>query len=371
MTHILVKDPAELVLPPGYLAIDTEFHSEKRYIPRLHLIQVRGEEGPAYLIDPHIPGLLEEVAGPLNSHPWILHAGRVDLLLLQLALGAVPEQVLDTQICAGLIAPTYPDGLARLCADRLDRPLDKGQTLSDWAKRPLSPDQLRYAANDVANLHALWNNLHAEAQDRGRASVVLAACTSARADALTENAPELAWLSLPGRQGLRAERAVVLQDLAAWRERLARELNQPPGSILNNRVLFDLAKRRPTTHEALLAGRRAPRSSLSRHADILLERIAIATSLPKHEQPRTIEKGSLSDARLSWLNAWATIHATTERWSTRLVLPSRALERIAMGEDPDEVLAPWQAELAGHRLRQDLVSEEGLRCPGIAEKEFS
>ncbi|MCA9573561.1 MAG: hypothetical protein KC656_37255, partial [Myxococcales bacterium] len=129
MSHVLLDDPAALDLPDGPIALDTEFHAEKRYVPSLHLIQVRGTSGPAYLVDPHVPGMLEGVRDALLAHSWIVHAGRIDLELLRIALGAVPEEVLDTQIAAGLVASDYPNSLAYLLGRRLGVGIDKSETL--------------------------------------------------------------------------------------------------------------------------------------------------------------------------------------------------------------------------------------------------
>ncbi len=370
---MLLSDPAELELPDGPIAIDTEFHSEKRYVPRLHLVQVRGVEGPAWLIDPHLPGMLDGVAPVLRAHAWILHAGRVDLQLLVRALGGVPEVVHDTQIAAGLVSTVYPAGLASLLESRLGLELDKSETLSDWSRRPLSDRQLGYAAGDVAHLHALWAHLVAEARDLQREDAVHGACREARDTAITAPPVEQAWTHLAGYHRAVPERAVVLEELAAWREQVARDHDQPPGSVLSNRVLFDLAKRRPCTKESLLAGRRAPRGALNRHADDLLDRIRRAVERPREYWPATCPKGSLAEARLAWLTAFALARGSEDGWSGQLVFPEAS--RIALATervDPssESFLAPWRRELLGPSLHAAIdpsdPSRMGLPYPAGA-----
>ncbi|MEZ4317997.1 MAG: HRDC domain-containing protein [Myxococcota bacterium] len=362
---MLVRRPADLALPDGVLALDTEFHTEKRYVPRLHLIQVRAPTGPAFLIDPHVPGLLEGVAPVLLGRPWIVHAGRVDLELLALALGGVPEVVLDTQIAAGLLSSRYPMSLERLLGEHLGVAIDKSETLSDWSQRPLAEAQLAYAAADVAHLHDLWAALDQKAEALGRADAVRDASATARREALEPRPLDDAWLDLPGRRPLTPERAVVLRELAAWREATARATNQPPGSVLGNHVLFDLAKRRPLTPEALLSGRRSPKAALTRYSDEILACVARASGSPAVAVPPTFPAGSVFEARLAWLEAYAVAHGLAESWSARLVLPGPALEAIAHGMQAADVLHGWQHRLAGAKLDAVLAGEGGIPCPRI------
>lgn len=364
MKFTLLADPAQLELPPDLpIAVDTEFHGENRYIPRLHLIQLRMADGPTWLIDPHVPGMLAGVADAMCSVPWIVHAGQLDLALLVRALGRVPDIILDTQIAAGLLRPDYPAGLARLLDERLDVKVDKTESTSDWSRRPLQDRQLSYAAADVEHLHALWNDLASEAEARGRTPILHAACATARHDALNPPPVDRAWTRIPGRQTLTPKRAAVLQALAAWREGLARDTNRPPATIIGNRTLIDLAKRQPTKAEDLLSGRRAPKAALKRHTDDLLDRIGRGVACPEEAWPHTFPKGSLVAARLLWLQAWARANGTLEAWSERLVLPQDALEAIAHGIAASEVLTPWQRMLAGDSLDSALENRTALPWP--------
>jgi ribonuclease D len=348
----LLDDPRPLAeLAPGTrVAIDTEFHAERHYRPRLHLIQVRPEAGPAWLVDPHRPELLSAIATGLRSASWIVHSGTWDLPLLAEALGGVASEVMDTQIAAGLIGPHYPAGLARLCKDQLGTSLDKGETLSDWSRRPLSPAQIRYAGSDVWVLHALWDKLYEQAASLGRTSIVRAACREAAEHALAGPSVDEAWMAIPGHATLGGRAAGVLQELAAWRELIARAEDQPAHTLVANRVLLDLAKREPLTEATLLAGRGAPRALLKKYADALLERIARASARPTWSWPPLVAPGTLDAARAAWVRAWAEDRALRERWSARLVLPDVAINRLALGQPAAEVLDGWRAELLVHHI---------------------
>ena len=359
-----IRGPDDLVGlgPSSRLAIDTEFHGERRYVPTLHLIQMRTDEGPTWLLDPHDTAVVEAVAPLLRACTWILHAGRHDLVLLNRALGGVPDTVLDTQIAAGLVNPRYPAGLARLLDRELGITLAKAETLSDWSRRPLTPDQIGYAAEDVAHLHALWDRLAMQAYALGRSEQLLAVCQWERAQALTPRPIEDAWRTVNGRHSLEPRAVGILQRLAAWREERARQENQPPHSVLSNGVMLNLAKRAPATLEELLASRRAPKTLLRRHADAVLR--CIATPPPSRwSAPETLPPGGAAAARMQWLQAYASCRGVEHSWGSRLVLPTPVLEQIALGQQPREALTPWRWDLTGDDLVLTLAGERSLRPP--------
>lgn len=363
----LLTDPTPiLAIAPGTrLAIDTEFHGERHYTPRLHLIQVRAPGGPAWLIDAHLTSLVDACAPALRACPWIVHSGQHDLPLLARALGGVPDEVLDTQIAAGLVGPRYPLSLAHLCSEHLGQTLDKGETLSDWSRRPLSPDQLAYAASDVALLHALWDRLEARCDALGRREIAREACRSEAADALAAPDPDDAWRAVAGHATLTPPALAVLQELASWRERIAIAQDQPVNAVLPHRTLIDLAKRRPLTEGSLLAGRQAPRSTLKKHSEELLDAIARASARPPFGWPRAIGPGTPESARLAWLRAWAEQRAIAEDWSARLVLPDAIATRIALGEAPAAAITGWRRSILGS---PEEISGASIGLPALPDR---
>lgn len=352
---MLLKEPAELELDAGPIAVDTEFHAENRYHPRLHLIQVKSRSGRVHLIDPHDKALVEAVAPGLLSRPWLVHAGRHDLPLLASALGAVPDIVHDTQIAAGLVSTVYPAGLAKLLDQRLGVQLAKAETLSDWSRRPLSPAQITYAAADVLHLHDLWDSLMDDARRLEREHTIAKACTDARAEALAGPDIGTLWTTVPGSMHLDGVAASVLQELVVWRENLARTTDRPPFSVLGNRVLLELAKRQPLDARSLTSGRRAPKRTLQTHADDLLAAIQRARRRPDFAHLPPIRKGSLQAADLAWWNAFAQATALEQSWAADLVLPVETRRALARGAPVD---LGWRAPLLA---RLDDAREGALR----------
>ncbi len=168
--HQLADCCAELETSP-FIGFDTEFVGEQTYHPTLCLIQVATARC-LYLIDPLSVGALDHfwkiVSDP--RHEIIVHAGRQDVHLCRMNAGAPPGRLFDLQIAAGLVGTVYPIGHATLVAKELGIQIAKGETLTEWGVRPLTPRQIRYAYEDVKYLLPLREILGARLEERGRTS---------------------------------------------------------------------------------------------------------------------------------------------------------------------------------------------------------
>src|SRR5580704_12879588 len=150
----------------AYYALDTEFHTERTYFPKLALIQV-GWADKVALVDPLAvdPAPLATVfTGPGIA---VAHAAEQDIDVLETACGSVPATVFDTQIVAGFLGLSTPS-LGRLIDQMLGVTLPKADQLSDWLTRPISDRQITYAAGDVAYLLELRTVLTEQLEERGR-----------------------------------------------------------------------------------------------------------------------------------------------------------------------------------------------------------
>ncbi len=153
-----------------WLGFDTEFINEKRFYPLLCLIQVITEHG-VYILDPlTLPDLdlfLAMVEDP--SILKITHAGENDYRLLNALYGTYPKTLFDTQIAAGFLTFTYPISFQKLVASELKVSLNKSSSVTDWQARPIRPQQLTYALNDVLYLPELWRGMTAQLEQLNRA----------------------------------------------------------------------------------------------------------------------------------------------------------------------------------------------------------
>ena len=222
-------------------ALDTEFHGEDTYYPRLALIQL-AVPGRIVLIDPTAVDL--EHLQPLVAGPGVAvtHAADRDLEIISRACGARPSRVFDTQIAAGFLG--YPSvSLGAVVKVFLGRAMDKSSQMSDWFRRPLSADQLAYAAADVTHLLELRAVLETRLADRGRLAWAIEECDLLSIPRSPDDAT--AWWRLKGAGRLTAAARGPAQELAAWRERTARAADRPLRKVLPDEVIIGLAEQPP------------------------------------------------------------------------------------------------------------------------------
>ena len=245
-----IKDPAELerriAQHPGRIGLDTEFIRERTYWPQLALVQVSLGDGDddILLVDPLAPGITDALR-PLLTDTGVLkvmHSPSEDLVAFVHACGAVPRPLFDTQAAAALSGIAAGIGYQRLVQDVLGVALPKGETRSDWLRRPLSPTQLEYAADDVRHLFALHDALAARLRELGRDAWLQE--DSAR---MVDNAERDAgdrWphLSLRAAQFLDRPAQMRLLRLLRWREAHARRADRPRSWILDNELAVLLAR---------------------------------------------------------------------------------------------------------------------------------
>lgn len=259
------------------IAVDSEFHPEKAYFPKVMLLQLRADDHAPLLVDPLAPLDLTPLGPVLSSRELLVHGGQADLGILVRQCGARPTRAVDTQVLAAFAGLGWPRRLQDLTAAVLGHPLDKGETLSDWGRRPLSPEQLRYAADDVVVLRPLVQALWARVDGYGNRDHAQAALAEVAAAALGPPDDRRLWRRVPGAHLLADRERAALAALAAWREQRARAIDQPPMQVVSDAVLLDLARRRPDTIERLRDNRRMPAQVWRQHGGALLDCIRSAT----------------------------------------------------------------------------------------------
>jgi ribonuclease D len=359
----LIQDPAGLETAllrlhgADRLALDTEFMRERTYHPQLCLVQL-ATATDCVLIDP-LAGLdLAPLYALLleRSRLKILHAARQDLEVLLLEGGQVPGPLFDTQVAAALLGFPAQIGYADLVARQLGASIDKGQTRTDWSRRPLTPAQLAYAADDVRHLLTLHTELHVALAAKGRDGWVAEECSALEDPSLYRTDPAAAWKRLKGLNRLRPEEQSAARALAQWRERRALESDKPRGWILADEALYALATRAPATVEALEGIESVPPGVARKRGGELLALIAEARAHPVQdagEPPRrpTNEEQARAGALMQAIRERATaLGVGPEVLATR-----RDVEAIAYGSMPLEqspLLRGWRGAVLGDALRE-------------------
>lgn len=236
------------------IGLDTEFLREKTYRPKLCLVQVATDRG-VYVLDP-LAGLditpLAELVGAADVEVCV-HAGRQDLELFFDRFGVVPTNVFDVQVAAGFAGYGSNLPYGRLVQSVLDVGLQKGESYSDWCRRPLTASQLRYAADDVRFLLAATDRLKRRLADAGRLEWVREEMRGLEEVSTYEVDPDGAWRRISGRGTLSAKQMGVLQELARWRELEAERRDLPRGWVIRDQSLIEIARRAPTTLQQLRA----------------------------------------------------------------------------------------------------------------------
>jgi ribonuclease D len=329
-----------------WIALDTEFLRERTYRAQLCLLQY-ALPGEALCVDPLAGIELAPLQGAMaGGAPKIMHAARQDLEVLWPLFGAVAP-VFDTQVAAGLAGCAAQIGYSELARQLLGVTIEKGQTRTDWSKRPLSPAQLRYALDDVLYLAPLRDALQEALDKLGRLGWLEEELHElAREERLFVD-PDRAHERLRYAGELDPDRARLLRLLAAWRERRAIEKDRPRSWILEDAGLRALVSQPPRSAAELARVPELTPGFVERSGAAILGVIE-AAALPARLPP--LPPDPELQARVRHLAAIVQACAKDLGLAAELLATRRDLEGIARGEQDAAVLQGWRREVIGARL---------------------
>jgi ribonuclease D len=362
---------AERAAAHGRVAIDTEFVSERRYQALLCLAQVA-------VPDPDAPdGVRTEVLDPLGEDPpdpgplarvladpdveVVVHAGRQDIAILRRVWDTQVTRVFDTQLAAGFIGFGNQEGYESLVRKVLGVRLKGSEGFTKWDLRPLTAQQLEYAADDARLLLALGDDIERRLEERGRLDWAREECRALE-ESTDERDPIRVFERLPrlSRLGDAARGAAL--ELVEWREQTARTMDRPPGYVLPDHALIELARRAPSNRAGLEQIRGLPAQTLHKRGDAVLS--AIERGRERAAPPAPPEPGPRepADAPLVSLAQALVRHRSMEEGVAVELIATQAelstmVSALRRGEDSDRVRAAhgWRRELVGEDLR-DLVA---------------
>jgi ribonuclease D len=366
----VVATPAELAAlvetlrAAGSFAFDSEFIGEMSYVPQLCLIQVATPQGIA-LVDPladlDLSSFWQLLLDPAIQK--IVHSGHQDVEPVLRIFGRPAQNVVDTQIAAGFVGLCYPCSLLRLVEEVLGIRLHKGLTFTDWSQRPLSSQQMKYAADDVRYLPAVWQALAARFPTADTARWLGEECAAMCAKPLYGFDPQTTYLRVRGAATLNATQLGMLRELVAWRDAAARHADLPPRALVKDEVLIDLCRHPARSADKLAGVRNLSRPVIQEYGqDILqaLERGATQPIKPSPFPPReeelpnrqfrndAIHAMALSLAHARGVDpALVATRADVAEFSAAVNSPER-LERLPLYQS-------WRRELVGEPLREMLL----------------
>ena len=342
-----IDQPAELLRrleqAPSRIGLDTEFIRERTYWPRLALVQMAvGDE--ILLVDPLVPGMPAAIAAWLDA-PHVLkvmHSASEDLVTFRCACGTLPRPMYDTQVAAALGGIGAGLGYQKLVQQVTGVVLAKGETRSDWLRRPLSPAQLDYAADDVRHLAALHDATAAKLRELGREAWLAEDTERTLANAAHDEGETWPHLSVRSALFLDTPGQRRLLRLLRWRERYARDQDHPRSWVLDNELAVTLSRDPPADAEGLQRRLDAIPKSPRRLAPQIWQ--ALSTPLPDEAQMP-------APAPEPDRNAVKRLQDAVARRSTELALPDGVLASRRYLEALLEN-GQWPAALQGWRRRE-------------------
>ena len=346
-------------LSESHFYLDTEFHREKTYFPQLALVQIATSRR-IVIIDPLMVDM--KLLRPLFDGPGmcVLHAAQQDLDVMAQSCGYIPSRMLDTQLCAGFLGYSQPS-LASLLQSYLKVIVPKGDRLTDWLRRPLTKDQLTYAASDVAYLAEMSNIIFNELEERGRMQWAIDACEELRTRPTGPNPPEDAWLRVKDVRTLKGRSRWVAQAIAEWRENRAMDLDLPPRHVLSDIAVLGIAQKAPRTADDMMQSRGVDHRHVNGpQGRALLEAVQLGIenssqgelSFPSHDGD-DLDKSMRPAATL--VSAWVTELARQSNLDAGLLGTRKDINDLLGGAPGARMSEGWRADIVGRDI-EDLVA---------------
>jgi ribonuclease D len=371
----VIAELAERASSSGRIAIDTEFVSERRYQALLCLVQVA-------VPDPDAEGgvrteVLDPLEGDLDFSPLarvladpnvevLMHAGRQDVAILRRSWNTEVTNVFDTQVAAGFLGFGNQEGYESLVRKVLNVKLKGNEGFTKWDRRPLTAQQLEYAGDDARLLLALGEELERRLAERGR---VEWAREESRAleDVSDERDADRSYEKLPRLGRLSNSARAVARELADWREQEARAADRPPGAVLPDHALVELARRTPRDKSGLEQIRGLPPQTLHRRGDALVAAIARGRERQAPEPPPDPHPRDPADAPLVSLAQALVRHRSMESGVAVELIATQSelatlVHSLRRGDGGDHVRVShgWRRELVGDELRELVEGRRAL-----------
>ena len=362
---------AERARAAGRLGIDTEFMPEGRYRPLLCLVQL-AVAGDVVVLDPLNGYGLGDPAplAAVMADPAVeivLHAGRQDVAILRREWRTSFANVFDTQVAAGFAGSSAQAGYTGLLHDVLKIRLAKSASFTRWDARPLTPEQVRYAREDVEHLLPLADEIQRRLTVRGRLEWAREECRAV-AEATDERDPEEVWRRLPRISNLDSRERAVARELAAWRERVAAAEDRPVGAVVRDPTVVELAKRQPRTPKELSAIRGAGPDVVRRRAKEILEVLDRGRAAPpvRLDEGERLGTEAVDGPTIALAESLVRARAHEAGLAYELIAARADLAPIVVAArrgrpEPDvRTLRGWRRELVGEELLELLAGRRSL-----------
>jgi len=347
-----------------WVALDTEFLREKTYYPIFCLLQIATPEW-VVCVDPIALPDLSELFSVINDPKIVkvLHSCRQDLEIFYQITGEVTYPVFDTQIAAPLLGFQENPGYAMLVSNFLNVNLSKAHTRTDWSVRPLSQDQIQYAADDVIYLCKIYTKMCEQLEELGRLDWLDKDFEALKNKELYQISPINAWLKVKGRKRLTGKQLSIVQVLTEWRERTAQAENRPKNWLVRDDLLLELAKLQPTTVEELAKVRSINERSVKRYGRVickLIDEAKNSSPIPMTDKNKSAKKTANQEAILDVLTAVVRMRADENSLNPMILAGRKDLEKLLFEEEDNLILSGWRYSMVGKELQGLLKGQYSL-----------
>ncbi len=355
------------------LAVDTESDSYFAYTSKVCLIQITvcadpTMQDPTNVADYLVDTLrIEDIAplGAIFAQPHVevvMHAADNDILLLQREFGFRFTRIFDTQLAARILGWSGV-GLAAILEERFGVISDKRMQRTNWANRPLTPQQIAYAQMDTHYLLSLRDLLKDELRAAGRLDEAQDAFAQlAQMDASEWSAPPRSFWQMKTSRSVERSNTGVLEALWEVREAEAQRLNRPPFKVLSDDALIHLATQQPQTQQELAATPGLSDFQRKRYGAPLLQAISDGRARPLPPLPApSVRPESLLDranlARYERLRRWRTETAQGRGVAPEIIFSNETLLKIVQQTPTNEAeltmlpgVGAWKAKTYGAKV---------------------
>ena len=354
-----------------FICVDTEFHRETTYWPELCLVQASA---------PGVEGLIDPLAEDLDIGPFldliaadnrvkVFHAARQDIEIFNRLIGHPPGPIFDTQIAA--MALGFGDSISydNLVQRVVRRQIDKSSQFTDWMRRPLSQKQLVYALGDVTHLRDIYLIMREELEKTGRMGWVREEMADLEDPVKYDTDPMKAWQRLKLRKPKKDYAAVVVA-VAAWRERLAQDLDKPRRRILKDDAIQEIAAQKPRSENDYSQLRAVPSGFIrSKHGQGLMEAVTEAIDDPDKYAPELeprVQNAQIPAGAPELLKVLLKHVSDEHNVVPRLIANAADIDRIARGETSDDISAMtgWRYDMFGRKAQALLSGQLAVSFEG-------
>lgn len=345
------------------VAVDTEFIREKTYFPKLCLIQVNAG-GQIAAIDP----LAIEDLSPLAkifTDPEVtkvFHACGQDLEVIYDHMGIDCAPVFDTQVAAAFLGLRQQLSYGSLVETYCDVHLPKAESLTDWSRRPLDQEQLKYAEDDVRFLPGIYDKMMEELTRADRLAWVLPEMDEVADPAHFHRDSREAYLRLKKAGSLTRKQTAIAREVCAWREDLAASRDIPRKWICPDEVVVEICRRAPGSVERLRRIRGTQGLSEADAAGVVAA-VKAGVACPADQLPRAQKHARASvetDGVCDLMYAMLRVVSEKSGVAPQLIATKDDLLEFISSREKSRLSRGWRWELAGKSLSALLSGEVGL-----------